>query len=421
MSASEAGQVSVLKSMTAFFVSLRKWLRDEARVSQLESSLQTYEVEIAALKAQLRNVGLELLDAREALLVRERNRHDLGDESAGRYRRREVLILVPELVRLLPPGDRLVVVDCGSRDVDRDIRWLAFPPERLRFIGFEPDRAEAARLNETPGPAGLEWSFVPMGLWGRTGRQWFEHNQAPGGSSFLPQNRAVTDRWKFENPTQTSLAAEVFFPTTREEIEVISLSEWVAAAKIEEVDFLKLNVQGGEHEILGSSGPILDTVLGILVEVAFVESYHGRPLFSDIDPLLRDRGFAFFDLLAHHYVGRSAAPIAAQHLIVHQPELGQLFSSWGQLVEGHALYLRDPIADGNALGLSARQLLKLVALAETFGQVEYAFELLRWMQGRSEVREYPPAADLSALIAQSSDRYRAFLRNPEKPVHESLP
>ncbi|AXK79058.1 FkbM family methyltransferase [Pseudolabrys taiwanensis] len=374
------------------------------------------------LKAQLHNVGAELAVARSQLYILTQGNTPVSslqtgsasreaDAQLSRYQRRDELVLLPGILELLPQDDRFLVVDGGAREVDRDLRWRPFPPSRMKFVGFEPDQAEAARLNSTPGPGGIEWQFVPAGLWGSSGTIKFEHNKAGGGSSFLPQNRSVTDRWKFENPHQISLAAEIFFPIGEEDMTVVSLADWSGQTGTTSIDFLKLNVQGAEHEILDGAGPLLDTVLGVLIEVAFVESYKDRPFFADTDRLLRQRGFTFFDLLAHHYIGRSASPIAAQHLKIMQPGVGQLTSSWGQLIEGHALYLRDPISDDNAAQLPLPRILKLAALAEAFGQVEYAFELLDWLKDRPDVKDTPIAQTLAGLIASATSKYKAMLRD----------
>ena len=387
-------------------IELRKSQEDCDQIRLDNSALRE---ENEALRSQLTNVGLELSDARARLdVLRQRDERNTST-SAIHYRDR--LILLPRLLQLLSSDEKFLIVDGGAREVDRDPRWRPFPPDRLRFIGFEPDGAEAERLNSTPGPGGLEWQFIPAGLWGTSGRMRFEHNKATGGSSFLKQNRALTDRWKFENPTETTLARDIFFPTAYEELPVVSLAEWAKDAKIDSVDFLKLNVQGGELEILQGAGDLLDSVLGLLVEISFVESYKNRPMFSDIQRFLADRHFAFFDLLAHHYVGRSAAPIAAQHLVIAEPKLGQLVSQWGQLIEGHALFLRDPLGDRSLRQLDASRIIKLVGFAEAFGQIEYAFELLNWLNDRSDVVGTPLASKLRDLVAASTRDYEGMLSN----------
>jgi hypothetical protein len=203
-------------------------------------------------------------------------------------------------------------------------------------------------------------------------------------------------------------APDIFFPTEEIPTAVTSLESWARENSIESIDFAKLNVQGGELEILRGAGALLDRSLGLLVEVAFVESYEKRPFFSDIDRFLRDRGFTFFDLLAHHYVGRADAPIVAQHLRSAKPALGQLISSWGQLIEGHALYLRDPIA-GSRQDPPGR-IIKLICIAEIFGQVEYAFELLGWLKARCRDRSKDVLAGrLDAIMADAEADYRRIM------------
>lgn len=336
----------------------------------------------------------------------------LKAEAASHYRSREALVLIPQLMPLLPPQERFVIVDGGAREVDRDARWKPFPAGLLHFVGFEPDAAEAARLNAGQPADGSRMTFIPAGLWGSSGTLTFEHNNIGGGSSFMPQNRDVTDRWKFENPNETALARDIFFPVRQEDLAVITLADWMKTADVTSVDFIKLNVQGGELEILQGAGAALDGVLGLLVEVAFVESYRDRPMFSDIDIFLRRRGFQFFDLLAHHYVGRAAAPVAAQHLAVVEPKLGQLVSAWGQLIEGHALYFRDPVQQPSSMTTQPTALLKLAMLAEAWGQIEYAFEVLEWLLERPGIADSDLGRGVRHAIQRGAMEYERLSRHP---------
>jgi FkbM family methyltransferase len=410
----------------------------EARYEELSRQAQSVGEELAetraalaeqgarnmALHAQLESVGAELAETRavlaqsqaayQSLLSSMRSPDDRpSSAAAAAYRDRSALILLPHVIDLLPPDETVVIVDVGAREVDRDPRWRPFPQRRLRFYGFEPDAPEAERLNQLRRDSDAFTEFYAAGLWSSTGTLTFRHNNIPGGSSFLPQHHPVTDRWKFENPTQETIARDMFREVGSDEIDVITLDEWARRAGVGRVDFVKLNVQGGELEVLRGAESVLDGVLGILVEVAFVESYTARPFFTDIDAFLRRAGFTFFDLLAHHYVGRADSPVAAQHLSIVDPKLGQLTSSWGQLIEGHALYLRDPIGAGGAAG-SVDTTLKLAAIAEAFGQVEFAFELLEWLRRSGDGAPAPVMQRLPRLIERATEEYRRHLR-PDVP------
>jgi FkbM family methyltransferase len=330
------------------------------------------------------------------------------DERTRAYRERRRLILVDRLHPLLDEEDKFVILDGGARDAAADTRWAALPGNKVKVYAFEADEDECKRLAREANEAGRADQFFPIGLWGHEGSLDFECNHTEGGSSFLHQNRRVTDRWKFENPQQAVPAPAIFFPVKKVSMAVTSLHSWAREHNVSGIDFAKLNVQGAELEILGGAGPLLDETLGLLVEVAFVESYERRPFFSDIDRFLRDHGFTFFDLLAHHYVGRATSPIVAQHLRSAASALGQLVSSWGQLVEGHALYFRDPISGSGQDSLA--RVIKLICIAEIFGQVEYAFELLNWLTARcGERSQHELAKQLAAIADDAAADYRRLL------------
>jgi FkbM family methyltransferase len=401
-----------LRNAIAEIEALRHQLRTGgAEIEALRHQLRTAGAEIEALRhhdaqalAQLRNVGTELESLRRHL-AREDGQKRLRDR-AKPYLNRESLILLPKILACLEQSDRFVIIDGGAREMEQDCRWRPFPPERLRFFGFEADATEADRLSNLPTPAGLERRFYPAALGGISGTAHFEHNKASGGSSLLTQNREVTDRWKFENPLAVSLARDMFFPTQSEEIVVTTLEDWAKETGISEVDFIKLNVQGAELDILKSGGAPLQTTLGILVEVAFIESYYNRPMFSDLDEFLRDADFTFFDLLAHHYIGRADAPVTAIQTALVEPALGKQVSPGEQLIEGHALYLRDPI--GSNFGLSQARTLKLISLAEAFGQVEYAFELVAWLRDRTDIAGSDTVKRLNRILNDATMEYNGY-------------
>lgn len=323
---------------------------------------------------------------------------------------RSKLQLAPQLFAILPRDERIVVLDGGARDAHADPRWRQLPADRLAFHGFEPDPPECDRLNETLHRLGYQGAYHPIGLWKAEGTLPFHVNKASGGSSFLDQKIAVTDRWRFENPHQTSLAREIFRPERTVDMPVTSIPQWAAKAGVTSVDFCKLNVQGAELDILAAAGPLLDGMLGVLAEAAFVESYVGRPFFSDIDSFMRRSRFTFFDLVAHHYIGRADVAVVAQHLPGSSGRLGQLTSSWGQLIEGHSLYLRDPIDAercGTAMDLSEVQVIKLAIIAEVFGQIEFGFELVQWLAARLHTKgEAAQATRLTSALAAAAAGYQ---------------
>jgi FkbM family methyltransferase len=72
-----------------------------------------------------------------------------------------------------------------------------------------------------------------------------------------------------------------------------------------DVDFLKLDVEGAELEILNGAESLMATsILGVRSEVCFSQVYKDAPLFGDLDRKIRDFDFQLVNL---DYNGRGAA------------------------------------------------------------------------------------------------------------------
>jgi hypothetical protein len=141
------------------------------------------------------------------------------------------------------------------------------------------------------------------------------------------------------------------------------------------VDFLKVDTDGHDIEvILGARNILASGVIGLRVE----EQLHGSPhkyanTFSNIDRLLRERGFSLFDLDVYRY-SRADLPAPFVYDIPAQTTTGQV--SWGE-----ALYLRDlgsPAYESMwNYEVTAERVMKLAALFDLFELPDCAAELLR--------------------------------------------
>lgn len=82
----------------------------------------------------------------------------------------------------------------------------------------------------------------------------------------------------------------VYFDTVIE-IPIITIDEWARANNIEKIDFLWLDLQGYEMEILKASPKIFGTVKVLYTEVNVKELYEGCGLYKDFRPWLESEGF----------------------------------------------------------------------------------------------------------------------------------
>jgi len=125
-----------------------------------------------------------------------------------------------------------------------------------------------------------------IGLAGVGGRHRLHITSEPTASSLRRPNIAVAKR--YENNSTFDVVAE-------SEIECMTLADFAVKNEIAHIDFIKLDTQGTELEILRGAQGFLDRVSIIRTEVEFVDLYEGQGLFDDIVSELSSRGFRFVD------------------------------------------------------------------------------------------------------------------------------
>jgi FkbM family methyltransferase len=219
------------------------------------------------------------------------------------------------LLELFPIGSQINILDVGAAILDT-------PPYRSlmdagvgRLFGFEPDSQACARLNEEYGEP---HRFFPCFVGDGRRATFHETNWGPTGSLYAPNSRLLE---KFQN------LAEVSTPVATHAVDTIRVDD---IAEIDDVDFLKIDVQGSELSVLQNATCALSSALVVQVEVEFVELYQGQPMFADVDIFLRAQGFQFhtFD----GFGGRAFKPLAPQ---------GNLNAGFRQYLWSDAIYVRD--------------------------------------------------------------------------------
>ena len=286
-------------------------------------------------------------------------------------------------------GAPLVVADVGAAQ-GFDPRWELFAPH-LRQIGFEPEPAEWRRLQtaiEAEGQADSR-RVLPLALAEAAGRRPLYVTRDPDASSLYRPNQRFFDR--MPDPSGTQVVGEI-------DVEVTTLDA-VRLPDADDLDVLKLDVQGAELDVLRGAARRLDSqVLAVIAEASFVELYQGQGMFADLDIHLRGQGFQLFDICYRRWSRRRLGP-AYERLRV------------GQMTYGDVLYLKDPIAGGEPL--PAVKLLKLIALAEFFSLPDYALELIELALTRGDIDEPDASALRDAIEANSITGFNDRNRLPE--------
>lgn len=199
--------------------------------------------------------------------------------------------LTDMLGRALPP---IHIVDVGAM-------WLeGHPPPyaplarsgAARITGFEAVPAECDKLNAR---AMKNHAFLPYFIGDGTERTFHTCN-APMTSSLYEPNTALLKRFQ--------LLEELTRVVGTERVATRRLDD---LPEVERIDYLKIDVQGAELDVLrGSERKLADTLV-IHLEVEFVPMYKGQPLFGEVDAHLRARGFEFHSFLG--LCGRAFKPL----------------------------------------------------------------------------------------------------------------
>lgn len=205
----------------------------------------------------------------------------------------------------------------------------------VSLIGFEPDSRSYSNLVNS----GDFEKVFPYALGSSSETRTFYLTRKKEVSSFLKPNRAYVDL--FPNSARWDIIGQ-------ETIQVRPLD--VFQDEIGEIDFIKLDTQGTELDILLGSVNSLKSVLAVEIEVEFIEIYEGQPLFSDILSFMNKNGFQFYDFITEYRYGR------------------QELNKKGQLAFADALFMRTPEYILATDGKNQVKLAKYMKIVDVFGK-----------------------------------------------------
>lgn len=255
----------------------------------------------------------------------------------------------------------LLILDVGARE-GVEFRW-DFYGDRVFKIGFEPDVVECDRLNQSVRDRNCK--FYPVALGKKREKRRFSVCQQLKFSSFYPANMQFLRRF-----SESDFTAMTVIETL--ELETIDLDSFTKKNKIDDIDFIKLDVEGSELDILQGARQVLQkSVLGLSLKVLFHSCIRNQPSFSEIDLFLNSLGFRLFDLVTYRHA-RKALPFPNDALEKNQQ---------GQILCGQALYFRDGVSElemyQKKFQWDRSRILKLSSLMEIFCLTDCAVELIQ--------------------------------------------
>jgi FkbM family methyltransferase len=284
----------------------------------------------------------------------------------------------------------IVAVDVGCRDGVREA-WRELQPHAL-LVGFDPDPAECARLNQAAGDRARE-RYEPLALAASDGEATLHLTADPQSSSlYCPDPQAIRrypELWRHE-------------PRRTETIHTSTIDSWAQSAGIGSVDALKVDVQGAELDVLRGAEHSLNTVRVVETEVEFQQLYEGQPLFCDVDRFLRERRFCLWRLREIHHCGLSRA--GRGELVFGVGDHVERTRLGGGVAWANAVFVRDELTDASTrLSWLARA--RDACLSAIFG-----FPELTELALREALATAPQSARASLAAALKRARRRGSYR-----------
>ena len=253
----------------------------------------------------------------------------------------------------------LNIVDVGASELEVEpIYTELLKSGGARLTAFEPSPQEYERLKQLNKP---NTTILPYAV-GDGNAATLHICQAPGMTSLLTPDPEVLEHFHRFQRYGTVLKTE--------EIKTHRLDDILEPGAI---DFLKIDIQGGEVNAFKGASALLNQSLVVHTEVQFVPFYKEQPLFGEIDIQLRNHGLWFHKFL--EIQSRTFKPL----MVDNDPMAGMSQQLWSD-----AVYTRRFTSFEK---LETSPLLKIALIAHDFYQsYDLALLALRHFDQKSELR-----------------------------------
>jgi FkbM family methyltransferase len=259
------------------------------------------------------------------------------------------------------------IVDLGARG-GLNFEVSKFTSD-FRVFAIELDPVECSRLNaieKTKQTSRVH--YFPVALSSKNETRNFYMTKDPACSSIYPPNEYLAKRYR---------ELDCINPNSIVTIQCVTLDSWAVSNNIECIDYLKIDTQGSELDILMGSTQTLTRTSLVEIEVEFTPIYQGQPLFADVDKFMRENGFILWNLgnLVHYSINESEQ-ITSTMTSFHNSKKFDLPTPGGQLYWAHALYISKIFFLKSVEAKLQNRLSELIEVLNVLGLKDLAKELV---------------------------------------------
>lgn len=246
----------------------------------------------------------------------------------------------------------ITIYDIGARGILVE-PWFSLQlmdPSIIKIIGFEPDKEEYENLISSNNKI----EYLPFALWNEEKEISLNIAKEPSTSSIHPPNFDLIKNFN-EEKWQTRITKKVTKVSAKTLDKITSETN-------SDVDFIKIDTQGSEFEILeGGKQTLLNHCFGCTIETWTTEIHKGQHLSFEIMKFLHEQGFLLFNC----QIGASWKRKFGD---------GNLQGN-RQIVGLDLLYLKNPKTFFD-LKPSLEKTVKAIAISDVWGFPDYAIQLI---------------------------------------------
>lgn len=254
----------------------------------------------------------------------------------------------------------MILLDIGCRWGFAEQFLDAKYHQRMKVFGFDPDAEECVRLMTSYSnlPEGFI-QCVPLALADRSGKRNLFITREPACSSLYPPIQYLADNC----PALECIKLEKVVS-----VDVDTLANWMETMGLQSVDYIKVDTQGSELDILKGAGEYLQTARCIDIEVEFNPIYEGQCLFWEVDAYLRSKGFMLWRMknMVHYSYGTEQIVLNEPNMAHFDDARQEIKAFGGQLFWADACYIHSSIVFGKNID-EDRQLERDMILFEALG------------------------------------------------------